>query len=94
MSDAVISKEMSVVTATRNAIDVRKWVASKLMPREYGDTPQSIAVSNQTNVMVMSDEKLERLQAVRQRMLREQKRRVGVAHPTEGKHPPSEGAGV
>jgi len=27
----------AIVTATRNAVDVRKWVASKLMPREYGD---------------------------------------------------------
>ena len=73
MSDAVVGKEMAVVTATRNAVDVRKWVASKLMPREYGDAPQSITVSNQTSVTVMSDERLRELQAVRQRMIEQQK---------------------
>ena len=32
ISDSVIGEEMNVVTATRNAVDVRKWVASRLMP--------------------------------------------------------------
>ena len=34
------------MTATRNAIEVRKWVASKLMPREYGDAPQTVTVNS------------------------------------------------
>jgi hypothetical protein len=72
MSDAVIGKEMSVVTATRNAIDVRKWVASRLMPREYGDQPSGVTINNQTNVMVMSEERLRHLQATRRRMMLEQ----------------------
>ncbi len=73
MSDAVIGEELSVVTATRNAVDIRKWVASKLMPREYGDQQNAVTVNNQTNVMVMSDERLRELQAVRQRMIEHQK---------------------
>ena len=36
MTDKVIGQEMAIVTATRNAIDVRKWVASRLMPNQYG----------------------------------------------------------
>ena len=73
MSDGVVGKEMAIVTATRNAVDVRKWVASKLMPREYGDQPSAITVNNQTNVVVMSDERLRELQALRQRMIQQQK---------------------
>jgi hypothetical protein len=73
MSDAVIGQSQEIVTATRNAVDVRKWVASKLMPREYGDQPNAVTVNNQTNVMVMSDERLRELQAVRQRMIQQQK---------------------
>ena len=73
MADGCIGKEMSVVTATRNAIDVRKWVASKLMPREYGDQPAAITLNNTNNVMVMTDERLRELQAVRQRMIEQQK---------------------
>lgn len=51
ISDAVIEEEMRVVTATRNAIDVRKWVASKLMPNQYGDAPASVSIHNNTNVL-------------------------------------------
>ena len=45
MSDAVIGEEMAIVTATRNAVDVRKWVASKLMPNQYGDQPTSVSIN-------------------------------------------------
>jgi hypothetical protein len=69
MSDAVIGEEMNVVTATRNAVDARKWVAGKLAPREYGDVPTGVTINNQTNVMVVSDDRLKQLQALRQQML-------------------------
>jgi hypothetical protein len=69
MSDNVIGAEMSVVTATRNAVDARKWVAGKLAPREYGDAPTGVTINNQTNVMVVSDDRLKQLQALRQQML-------------------------
>ena len=74
MSDAVIGEEMSVVTATRNAIDVRKWVASKLMPNQYGDQPNTVHISNTTNLLVITAEKLRELQEIRQRMIEQQKR--------------------
>jgi Bacteriophage Sf6, terminase small subunit-like len=73
MTDKVIGQEMAIVTATRNAVDVRKWVASRLMPNEYGDQPGGVTINNQTNVMVVSDERLRELQALRQRMLEKQK---------------------
>src|SRR5690242_15893875 len=84
MSDAVVGKEMAMVTATRNAIDVRKWVASKLMPNQYGDQPTSVSINNQTNVMVMSDDRLRELQALRQRVIREQKGGIGWPMPRQG----------
>ena len=76
MSDAVIGEEMSVVTATRNAVDVRKWVASKLMPREYGDAPTGVTINNSTNVLVMSEERLRHLQELRRKMMDGQKSEV------------------
>jgi Bacteriophage Sf6, terminase small subunit-like len=69
MSDAVIGEEMNVVTATRNAVDARKWVAGKLAPREYGDAPGGVTINQQTNVVVVSDDKLKQLQQLRQQML-------------------------
>ena len=63
MSANVIGKEMAIVMATRNAVDVRKWVASKLMPSQYGDQPTGITINNQTNMVVMSDHKLRALPA-------------------------------
>jgi uncharacterized protein (UPF0261 family) len=77
MSDAVIGEELSVVTATRNAVDVRKWVASKLMPNQYGDQPNAVHINNQTNVMVVSEERLRHLQEVRRKMSDGQKSEVG-----------------
>jgi len=41
MTDKVIGQEMAIVTATRKAVDVRKWVASTLMPNQYGDKVQA-----------------------------------------------------
>jgi len=69
MTDKVIGQEMAIVTATRNAVDVRKWVASRLMPNQYGDTPSGVTINNQTNVMVLSEERLRHLQEVRRKMI-------------------------
>jgi hypothetical protein len=69
MTDKVIGQEMAIVTATRNAIDVRKWVASRLMPNQYGERPSGVTINNQTNVIVVSEEKRRELQAMRQRMI-------------------------
>jgi hypothetical protein len=78
MSDAVIGQEMAIVTATRNAVDVRKWVASRLMPREYGDQAQGgITIQGNANILVMDDEKLRQLQETRRKMIDGQKSEVG-----------------
>jgi len=69
MSDAVIGEDMHVVTATRNAVEARKWVAGKLAPKEYGDAPSGVVINNQTNVMVMTDERLAALQAARRKIM-------------------------
>src|SRR4030095_16232316 len=62
MSDAVIGEEMSVLPALRNAVDARKWVAGKLAPREYGDAPGGVTINQQTNVVMVSDDRLKQLQ--------------------------------
>ena len=71
MLDGAIGKEMSEVTATRNAVDGRKWLAGRLMPREYGDQPSGVTINNQTNVMVVTQERLHQLQETRRRMMLE-----------------------
>ena len=77
MTDKAIGQEMAIVTATRNAVDVRKWVASRLMPNQYGDQPSGVTINNQINVMVMSEERLRELQEVRRKMIDGQKSEVG-----------------
>jgi len=69
MTDKVIGQEMAIVTATRNAVNVRKWVASRLMPNQYGDQPSGVTIHNRTNVLVISDERLRQLQETRRRMI-------------------------
>src|SRR5205823_912164 len=70
MSDEAIGEPQEVVTAVRNAVDVRKWLAGKLMPRQYGDTPsQLITVNTANTVMVISQEKLRELQETRRKLL-------------------------
>ena len=83
MSDQVIGQKMCVVTATRNSIDIRKWIASKLMPHQYGDQPTGVTVTNQSNVVLISEERQRELEAVRQRMIEQQKRWEGGHYPRE-----------
>ena len=73
MSDAVIGEDMNVVKARRKAVDVRKWVASRLMPNQYGDQGTGVTINNQTNVLVVSEERQRELQAIRQRIIEQQK---------------------
>jgi ethanolamine ammonia-lyase large subunit len=73
MTDKVIGQEMAIVTATRNSVDVRKWVASRLMPNQYGDQPSGVTINNQTSIVMVSEERQRELQAVRQRMIEQQK---------------------
>ena len=73
MTDKVIGQEMAIVTATRNAVEVRKWVASRLMPNKYGDQPSGVTINNQTSIVMVSEERQRELQAVRQRMIEQQK---------------------
>jgi ethanolamine ammonia-lyase large subunit len=74
---ALIGQEMAIVTATKNAVDVRKRVASRLMPNQYGDQPGGVTINNQTNVMVVSEERLRHLQELRRKMIDGQKSEVG-----------------
>ena len=83
MSDQVIGQKMCVVTATRNSIDIMKWIASKLMPHQYGDQPTGVTVTNQSNVVLISEERQRELEAVRQRMIEQQKRWEGGHYPRE-----------
>ena len=65
---------MAIVTATRNAVDVRKWVTSRLMPSQYGDQSSGVTINNQTNIVMVSEERQRELQAVRQRMIEQQQK--------------------
>jgi hypothetical protein len=69
MSDSAIGQPQEVVTAVCNAVDVRKWIAGKLIPRQYGDTPSQLTVNTASNVMVISEEKQRELQEIRRRLL-------------------------
>ena len=90
MSDAIIGEDMNVVTATRNAVDVRKWVASRLMPNQYGDQPKGVTINNQTSIVMVSEERQRELQAVRQRMIEQQKGGYGWLPGRGGHHKPKE----
>src|SRR5690349_7354811 len=72
MLDSAIGQPQEVVTAVRNAVDVRKWIAGKLLPRQYGDNPSQLTVNTTNNVMVISQEKLRELQETRRRLLEAQ----------------------
>jgi hypothetical protein len=47
------------------------------MPNQYGDQPSGVTINNQTNVMVVSEERLRHLQEVRRNMIDGQKSEVG-----------------
>jgi hypothetical protein len=51
-------------------IDARKWIMSKLEPREYGDKPSEVHVNNSVhNHLHISSEELQRLQARRKELM-------------------------
>jgi hypothetical protein len=43
------------------------------MPNQYGDQPSGVTINNQTNIVMVSEERQRELQAVRQRMIEQQK---------------------
>jgi hypothetical protein len=73
MSDSAIGPRQEIVTAVRNAVDARKWIASKLVPRVYGDQPTGITINTSTQVLVISEEKQRELQEIRRKLLLGQK---------------------
>ena len=72
MSYELIGQPQEIVTATRNAVDARKWVASKLVPRVYGDQPTGITINTSTQLLVISEERQRELQETRRRLLEAQ----------------------
>ena len=69
MSDEAIGQPQEIVTAIRNAVDPRKWVASKLLPKKYGDRPSEVNVATQVNVCLVPIEKQLEIQARTQKLL-------------------------
>jgi hypothetical protein len=69
MADKVIGEPQEGVSAIRNAIDARKWVASKLLPKKYGDQATGVTVNAQVNVLQISDEQLATLHEARRKLL-------------------------
>ena len=55
--------------AVRLKVDTRKWIASKLKPKVYGDRPADINVNSVVNIAVLSVEKQQELQERRLKAL-------------------------
>ncbi len=55
----------------RLQVDVIKWQLSKEEPTKYGDHATGVVINNNTNVMLVSDAQLEKLQQARQRLIAE-----------------------
>jgi hypothetical protein len=72
-ADAIIVIAQNVETQGYSAVDLRKWLAGKLMPRQYGDQPQSVSINTTSNIMVISEEKQRELQEIRRKLLLGQK---------------------
>ena len=69
ISDAATPQDAHVA---RLKVDARKWVAAKLLPKKYGDRPNEVNVNTQVNLAQVSVEDMQRLQARRQELLKEQ----------------------
>ena len=78
MADEAIGKPQEVVSAIRNAIDARKWVASKLLPRKYGDRPTEVNVATQVNVCLVPIEKQREIQERTQKLLKDMRENGGT----------------
>lgn len=59
LSDSATPGNAHVV---RLQVDTRRWVASKLLPKVYGDRLPDLNVNTTTNVVVLSEEKTRELQ--------------------------------
>jgi hypothetical protein len=51
-----------VVQRSRLRVDARKWVASKLLPKVYGDTPVVVNNNDNRKIIVLPESKLLQLQ--------------------------------
>jgi len=49
--------------------ETRKWIASKLLPKKYGDRPAEVNVNTQINLMQVSVEDQRRIQEARLKLL-------------------------
>ena len=56
----------------RLQVETRKWIASKLLPKKYGDRPAEVNVNTQINLAQISVEDQQRLQARRLELLKEE----------------------
>lgn len=79
----------------RVRVDARKWIASKMLPKVYGDMPVQTNVNVQNNVLVMGEDEQRKYQA-RLKALREERRpdsppaqlKDGADTPAPGGAPP------
>ena len=56
----------------RLQVETRKWIASKMLPKKYGDRPAEVNVNTQINLAQISVEDQQRLQARRLELLKEE----------------------
>lgn len=61
--------DYDVIARSRLRVDARKWIASKLLPKVYGEKQGDVHVNtNVNNIVVLPEERLRELQAIKQRL--------------------------
>lgn len=55
MADGAIGQPTEVVSATKLAVDARKWVAARLLPKKYGDKLDVSAATTNVNTNLNVD---------------------------------------
>lgn len=68
-ADSAIGQPPEVVNAVRLAVDTRKWVLSKLLPKKYGDKAAETHITTAVNVFALSIEQQKDLQERRRAAL-------------------------
>jgi len=66
LADSATPRDAHVI---RLRVDSRKWVASKLLPKVYGDRPNEITVNTQVNICQISEADRQALIAKRKELL-------------------------
>lgn len=59
LADSAIGRPPEVVNAIRLAVDTRKWIISKLLPKKYGDKPAEVNVATHVHTHVSIDRQRE-----------------------------------